>query len=190
MTSNSSPETLPGGGTSQDAATPSGKAPLLSRKNLAIAARIVVGIIGIVALAEVVGSFAALEEERNSCSWALSLALDDASCNWSTVLAYAGVMGAVVALAAPAAVLGVQGVRGARTIVASAPFTILAVLGVGLLVLNLGPLTALLTHENAAGFLIAVGMLVVGLPPTLVFARKLWAMHRERASEGAGTIAN
>lgn len=154
-------------------------APRSTRETAAIVARVVAGILAVIALAEVVGSFAALEEEGNSCSFALSLVLDDASCNWSTVLGYAGVMGAVVALTVPVAALGVQGMRGARTIVVSAPFTILAVLGIGLLALNLGPMAALLTHENVAGFLISVGMLVVGVPPTVVFARKLWAMHKQ-----------
>lgn len=161
-----------------------------SSETAAIVARVIAGVIALVALVEVIGSFAALEEEGNSCSFALALVLEDSSCNWTTVLGYAGVMGAVVALAVPAAALGVQGTRGARTIVASAPFTILAVLGVGLLVLNLGPLTALLTHENAAGFLIAVAMLAVGLPPSVVFARKLWSMRRERTSGGAGSSPN
>ena len=159
------------------------------RETAAIVARVIAGILAVIALAEVVGSFAALEEEGNSCSWGLGLVLDDSSCNWSTVLGYAGVMGAVVALTVPLAALGVQGVRGARTIVVSAPFTILTVLGIGILVLNLGPLAALLTHENAAGFLISVGMLVVGIPPTVVFARKLWAMHKARASESVGNTA-
>ena len=160
-----------------------------SKETAASVARVIAGILAVIALAEVVGSFAALEEEGNSCSLALSLVLDDSSCNWSTVLGYAGMMGAVVALTIPVAALGVMGMRGARTIVASAPFTILAVLGIGLLVLNLGPLAALLTHENSAGFLISVAMLVVGVPPTVVFARKLLSMRKERASESVGDTA-
>lgn len=171
-------------------ASSAGGSSRFSKENVAKAARVVAGIIAVIAVAEVIGSFAALEEEGNSCSFALALVLEDSSCNWTTVLGYAGVMGAVGALTIPFAALGIQGVRGARTIVASAPFSIVTVLGIGLLVLNLGPLAALLTHENAAGFLIAVGMLVVGLPPTVVFARRLWSMHKERTSDSAGTSAN
>lgn len=189
MATNSSSEMRPNAdaaGPPAQVATTAGRS---TKETVALAARVVVGLIGVIAVVEIIGSFAALETERNSCAPVLSLFVSDSTCNWTTVLAYAGVMGAVVALAVPVAALGVQGMRGARIIVAGAPFTILAVLGVGLLVLNLGPLAALLTHENAPGFLIAVAMLVVGLPPTVVFAKRLWSMHKGKAGQDLGTPA-
>ena len=156
-----------------------------TRRPAALAVRTVLGVVGFIVLIETVGAFAALAVGGGACSPALSLIPDLGDCAWTLVWAYTGALGVIIALTVPSALLGVPGWRGARAIVLSVPFAVVTVLGLGLLVSNLGPLGAMLSHEDAGGFFLAAVLLAGGVPFVVGLTwrlRKLGRAAREKAA--------
>ena len=156
-----------------------------TRRPVALAVRTVLGVVGFIVLIETVGAFAALAVGGDTCSPALSFIPDIDGCAWTLVWAYTGALGVIIALTVPSALLGVPGLRGARAIVLNVPFTVVTVLGLGLLVSNLGPLGAMLLHEDAGGFFLAAVLLAAGVPFVVGLTwrlRKLGRAAREKTA--------
>ena len=136
------------------------------RRPAATIGRSVLGLVGGVALAMAlyflfqvfVGEGLCADEE----SWAESISCNAGS--WVLIV----LSGAIAALALPGAALGIKGRRGAIDLLLNVPFLMLTAAGLGLLIPNLGPLLALLKHEDAINFTLAVIFLAIGLPIAIV----------------------
>ena len=83
-------------------------------------------------------------------------------------MGFNSVVGSNCRLALPGAALGIKGRRGAIDLLLNVPFLMLTAAGLGLLIPNLGPLLALLKHEDAINFTLAVIFLAIGLPVAIV----------------------
>ena len=158
-----------------------------TRRPAAIAVRTLLGFVGFIALIETVGAFIALAAAGGACSPSLSLISDIEDCAWVLVWAYTAALGVIIALAVPSALLGVPGLQGARAILLSVPFTAVTMLGLGLLVSNLGPLGALLSHEDAGGFFLASVLLATGVPFVVALTWRLRKLGKAARGKTAGS---
>lgn len=160
-----------------------------TRRPVANAGRTLLGFVGFIALIETVGALIALVVGGGACSPALSLVPDIDDCAWTLVWAYTAGLGVIIALTVPSALLGIPGWQGARALFLNVPFTAVTVLGLGLLVSNLGPLGAMLSHADAGGFFLAAVLLAMGVPFVVGLTwrlRKLGKAAREKTAGSPG----
>ena len=158
-----------------------------ARRPAALAIRTLVGLVGFIVVIEALGALVALAAAEGACSPGLSLLSNLDDCAWPLVWAYTVPLAVVIALTVPSALLGVPGLRGARAIFLNVPFAVVTMLGLGMLVGNLGPLGALLQHEDAGGFFIAAVLLAVGVPFVVALMWRLRKLGRAANEKNAGT---
>ena len=152
-----------------------------SRRPAAIIGRSFLGLVGAVAMAVTSYSLFRVFVGDGLCagkeSWPESISCQAGS--WGLILS----SGAIAAFALSGAALGIKGRRGAIDLVLNVPFLMLSAAGLGLLLANLGPLLALLAHEDGVRFTLAVIFLAVGLPIAIVLIRKQISYGKELPSE-------
>ena len=157
-----------------------------SRRPAALVGRSALGVIGAIALAGAVVLLYILTSDESTCAnsdtWTETLGCQASV--WGLLL----LSGLVAAIALPGAALGIKGRRGLTALVINAPFLLLCVAGLGLLFGNLGPLGALLQHQDAGGFVLAVVLLALGLPVVAVLTLRQIRYARALQSEDTESL--
>ncbi len=154
-----------------------------SRRPAALIGRWSMGVVGGIALVLAAYLLFSIYAGDGLCTgakeWSESVACEAGT--WGLLLLSA----AVAALTLPGAILGIKGRKGLYALLLNTPFLVITVVGLGLLLANTGPLGALLQHNDAGWFILAVVTLAVGLPVAvkLTWRQVMYAKEQPVAAE-------
>ena len=154
-----------------------------SRRPAALIGRWVLGILGGIALVLAAYLLFSIYAGDGLCTeaeeWTDSVACEAGT--WGLLL----LSSAIAALTLPGAILGIKGRKGLYALLLNTPFLVITVAGLGLLLANTGPLGALLQHNDAGWFILAVVTLAVGLPVAvkLTWRQVMYAKEQQAAAE-------